>query len=150
MSNGLFWSHWAFEMRRKGLELGKGFAQALELLRSSCEYILAERSGGVVIGQEVIHTIRIVTHFHHPRTDTQEEHAIFLVLHVELGHDDVQGRLGGSIQATEIHFGIVGHVEVSRTAGNGNDLLGLALQDKRKEEVEKVDVADDIGLPQLP
>lgn len=32
------------------------------------------------------------------------------------------------------------------TTGNGDDLLDLALYDKREEEVEKVDVADDIGL----
>lgn len=31
-------------------------------------------------------------------------------------------------------------------AGNGDDLLDLALHDKREEEVEEVDVADDIGL----
>ena len=32
------------------------------------------------------------------------------------------------------------------TTGDGDDLLGLALQDKRDEKVEQVDVTGDIGL----
>ncbi len=32
------------------------------------------------------------------------------------------------------------------TAGNSDDLLDLALHDKREEEVKEVDVADDVSL----
>jgi hypothetical protein len=96
--------------------------------------------------QEGIRTVRIATHLHQTRADTHEEHTVFLVLRVELGHNNVHGRLGGSVQSTDINLAIVGQVEVGKSGGNGNDLLGLTLQDKRVEEVEEVDVSDDIGL----
>lgn len=41
---------------------------------------------------------------------------------------------------------LIGQVEVGQTGGNGNDLLDLAFQDQREEEVEEVDVADNISL----
>lgn len=34
---------------------------------------------------------------------------------------------------------LIGQVEVGQTGGNGNDLLDLAFQDQREEEVEEVD-----------
>ena len=87
-----------------------------------------------------------MAHIHHSWADTKEEHTVFLVLCVELGYNDVQGRLGGSVQRSSLNLVIVDPVKVAMTAGNGDDLLDLALHDKRKEEVEEVDVADDIGL----
>ena len=93
-----------------------------------------------------IRTIRIVAHLYRSRADTHEEHTVFLVLRIELGYNDVHGRLGGRIQSTYLNLEIVDQVEVGMTAGNGDDLLDLALHDKREEEVEEVDVADDIGL----
>ena len=96
-----------------------------------------------------IRTIRKVAHLYHSRADTHEEHTVFLVLRVELGHNNVHGRLGGRIQSTYLNLEIIDQVEVGMTAGNGDDLLNLALHDKREEEVEEVDVADDIGLEHL-
>ena len=94
----------------------------------------------------MIHTIHIVAHFYRSRADTHEEHPIFLILCVELGHNNVHGRLGGRVQGTYLNLEIIDQVEVGVAAGNGDDLLDLALHDKREEEVEEVDVADDIGL----
>ena len=94
-------------------------------------------------------TIRGVANFYHSRADTHEEHTIFLVLRVELGHYDVHGCFGGRIQSTCLNLEIVNEVEVGVTAGNGDDFLNLALHDKREKEVEEVDVANDIGLEML-
>ena len=35
------------------------------------------------------------------------------------------------------------------TAGKGDDLLDLSLQNQRNEQVEQMDVSDDTGLEQL-
>jgi hypothetical protein len=91
-------------------------------------------------------TIHKVAHLYHSRANAHEEHTVFLILRVEFGHNDVHGRLGGRVQSTCLNLEIVDQVEVGVTAGNGDDLLELALHDKREEEVEEVDVADDIGL----
>lgn len=96
-----------------------------------------------------IRTIHKVAHLYYSGADTHEEHTVFLVLRVELGHNDVHGRLGGRVQSTCLNLEIVDQVEVGVAAGNGDDLFDLALHDKREEEVEEVDVADDIGLEQL-
>ena len=90
-----------------------------------------------------------MAHLHDSRAETEEEHAVFLVLRVELGYDDVHGRFRGGIQSTRLHLEIVDEVEVGVTAGDGDDLLDLALHDEREEEVEEVDVADGIGLEEL-
>ena len=87
-----------------------------------------------------------MAHLYHSRADTHEEHAVFLVLRVELGHNDVHGRLGGRIQRTVLNLEIVDEAEVGMAAGKGDDLLDLAFHDKREEEVEEVDIADDVGL----
>ena len=65
---------------------------------------------------------------------------------IKLGHNDVHGRLGGRVQSICLNLEIIDQVEVGVAAGNSDDLLDLALQDKREEEVEEVDVADNIGL----
>jgi len=117
----------------------------LDLFWSGCGSALVEYPD-VLILKTGIRTIHKVAHLYHSRADTHEEHTIFLVLRVELGHNDVHGRLGGSIQSTCLNLEIVDQVEVGMTAGNSDDLLDLALHDKREEEVEEVDVADDIGL----
>ena len=93
--------------------------------------------------------MRKVAHLHHSRADTQEEHAVVLVLRVELGHDDVHGRLGGSIQRARLDVETVDQVEVGVAAGDGDDLLDRALEDKGEEEVDEVDVADDVGPEEL-
>lgn len=90
-----------------------------------------------------------MAHIHHSWAETHEEHAVFLELRAELGHDDVHGRLGGRIQSTQFNLKFVDEVKITMTAGDGDDLLLLALQDKGEEEVEEVDVARDIGLEYL-
>ena len=81
-------------------------------------------------------TIVIVAHLHRSWADAHEEHTVVLVLYVELGHNDVQGGLGGTVQSTDLNLDIVGQINVAMTAGNGDNLLDLALEDKRHEEVE--------------
>ena len=76
-----------------------------------------------------IGTIRKVAHFYRPRTDTHEEHTVFLVLCIEFGDNDVHGSLGGSIQGTILDLEVVDEIEVGMTTGDGNDLLDLALHD---------------------
>jgi hypothetical protein len=88
-----------------------------------------------------------VARLHHTGADTHEEYTVFFVLRVELGHNQVQARLRGSVQSTSLELQIVGHIKVSQTGGNGNDLLNLTLQYEREEEVEEMNVANDIGLP---
>jgi len=117
----------------------------LDLFWSGCGSALVKYPD-VSILKTGIRTIHIVAHLYRSRADTHEEHTVFLVLRVELGHNDVHGRLGGRIQSTYLNLEIVDQVEIGMTAGNGDDLLDLALHDKREEEVEEVDVADDIGL----
>ena len=96
--------------------------------------------------EDKLRAIHKVAHLYHSRADTHEEHTVFLVLRVELGHNDVHGRLGGRVQSICLNLEIIDQVEVGVAAGNSDDLLDLALQDKREEEVEEVDVADNIGL----
>ena len=91
-------------------------------------------------------TVAKFAHVHHSGAHTKDEHTVFLVLCAELGHNDVQGRLGGSVQSRTLNVQIVDEVKVGMTTGKGDDLLSLTLQYKRHEEVEEVDVADDIGL----
>ena len=93
-----------------------------------------------------IHTIHKVANLYRSRAYTHEENTIFLVLRVELGHNDVHGRLRGRVQSTCFNLEIVDQVEIGMAAGNGDDLLDLAFHDKREEKIKKVDVADDIGL----
>ena len=99
MSDGFFRSDWALEMRRIGNELAHKSRQALDLFRSGCGCIYQSKRPDIAIleRQERIHTIRVVAHVHQTRAHTQEKHTIFLVLRVELGHDNVHGRLGGSV-----------------------------------------------------
>jgi small ligand-binding sensory domain FIST len=87
-----------------------------------------------------------VAYLYHSRADTHEEHTVLLVLRAELGHNDVHGCLGGGVQSAVFNIEIVDQFEVGVAAGNGDDLLDLAFHDKRKEEVEKVDVANNIGV----
>ncbi len=103
----------------------------------------------ISILKDGIRTIGEVAHLYRSRADTHEEHTVFLVLRVELGHNDVHGRLGGSIQRACLDVEPIDQVEVSMAAGDGDDLLDRALHDEREEEVEKVDVPDDIGLEEL-
>ena len=91
-------------------------------------------------------TVSIAAHLHQTRADAQKEYAILLVLGVELGHDDVQSGLRGGVKGTDIDLAFVGQVKVRQTCGNGDDLLDLAFQDKRKKEVEEMDVSDNVSL----
>jgi len=91
-------------------------------------------------------TIHKVAHLYRPGADTHEEHTVFLALRVELGNNDVHSSFRGSVQSTVLNLEIVDEVAVGVAAGNGDDFLDIALYNKREEEVEEVDVADDVGL----
>jgi hypothetical protein len=75
-------------------------------------------------------------HLHNTRADTYKQHAILLILHAKLGNDDIHSCLGRRVQRADIDLDIVGQVKVGQARGDGDDLLGLALEDLRDEEVE--------------
>jgi hypothetical protein len=92
-------------------------------------------------------TVVEMTHFHHSRTQTKEQHAILLVLRAELADNNVQGGFGGSVQRAVFQVEFVDQFEVCVAAGYGNNFLDGSFQHKWHEEVEKVDVADNVGRP---
>ena len=93
-----------------------------------------------------IRTLVIVAHLHRSWADAKEEHTVFLVLCAELGHNDVQGRLRGSVYSSWLNLVIVDPLKIAMTAGNGDNFLNLALHNKRVEEFEEMNVAGDIGF----
>lgn len=116
MSDGFFRNDWALEMWRIGYKLAHESCQALDLFRSGCGYILIKRPDVAIlkVGGRGIHTIRVTAYLHQTRADTHEEHTVFLVLRVELGHNDIHGCLGGSVQRTNINLTIIGQVSLGR------------------------------------
>lgn len=102
-----------------------------------------------MLKKEEIPTILKLAHLHRSRAETHEEHAVFLVLSVELSHNNVQGRFGRRVQSTGFNLGIYDKVEIAMTARNRNNLLHPAFHDKREEEIKEVDIADNIGLEKL-
>lgn len=90
-----------------------------------------------------------MTDFDRSRADTKEEHTVFLVLCAELGHNNVQGRFGRTIQRAYLNVVVVDEINITMTAGNSDDLLDLALHNKGKKQVEEVDISHDIGFEQL-
>ena len=146
--DGPFHGDWTLEVRRIGLRPAHEFHQPLGLFGSHCGYTLV-KCPGIPISRAEVYTVAKVAHFHHPRAHAEDEHTFFLVLCAEFGDNDVQGGLGGRVQGGILNVEIVDEVKVGMTAGDGDDLLGLALQYKRHEKVEEVDVTGDIGLEQF-
>ena len=132
-------------MRRIGLSPAHEFHQPLGLFWSHCGYTLV-KCPDVSISRTEVCTLARLAHIHHSRAYAEDEHTVFLVLCAELGHNDVQGRLGGRVYGRILNVKIVDEVKIGMTTGDGDDLLGLALQYKRHEKVEQVDVTGDIGL----
>lgn len=82
----------------------------------------------------------------------QEQHALFGILGAELGHDHVHRDLANRVRTSSVEFVSCRHNIVGETSGNRDDLFGLAFQNERDEEVEKMDVADRVdteGLEQV-
>lgn len=100
----------------------------------------------ILLARTGIHTVIKVANLHGSWADAEKEDAFLLVLYAELSDDNVQGRLGGSVDRSRFDVDIVDPVKVTVTAGNGDALLHLALLNQRDEEIEEVDIADDIGL----
>jgi len=61
----------------------------------------------VSIFKTMIRTIHKVANLYSSRANTHEENTVFLVLRVELGHNDVHGRLRGRVQSTCFNLEIV-------------------------------------------
>ena len=101
-------------------------------------------------GKQVYHTVLVVADLYHSRAKRQEEDAVLLVLGAVLGHEHVDGRLAGRVQRAGGYVVLVGKHSVGEAAGNNDNLLGLALEDERDEQVEEVDVADDVDVEQVP
>lgn len=90
-----------------------------------------------------------MTHIHYSWAEAHEEHAVLLVLRTELGHNDVQGGLGGRVQSGDIDVEVVDQIEICMATSNGDHLLGFALHHKREEELEEVNVAGGVDLVEL-
>ena len=69
-----------------------------------------------------------MAHIHYPGAYRQEEHPVFLVLRVELGHNHIQGRFEGRVQSTHVQLILVGQVKVSQPSRDCNDFFDRALQ----------------------
>jgi hypothetical protein len=78
--------------------------------------------------------------------DTQEKHAVLLVLRAELGHCDIHPGLGDGVQRRRIKVKLAHGLDVGVATREVNDLLDLALQDEREEELDEVDVAEEVGV----
>lgn len=98
----------------------------------------------------ILLTILEASRVHHSRGEGQEEDAVLLVLGAVLGDDQVEGRLAGGVQRPGLDVKIVREGGVRIAGGEEDDLLGLALEDEREEQVGEVDVGDDVDLGQLP
>lgn len=145
ISNDFVYRDWALEVRDIDWKLAHKSHQALNLFWSDCESALVKYSDVSILKTEIC-IIHIVTHLYRSQADTHEEHIVFLVLRVELDHNDVHDRLEGRIQSTCLNLKIVDQVEINMIAENDDDLLDLALHDKRKKEIEEINVVDDIDL----
>lgn len=125
-----FYRHWALEVRGVLLEFAHHVHQCFDLFRSGCEFALAEDPDVLMLKTGRL-TTRSVTGVDHSWTNAEEKHPVFLVLRVKLAHNHVHGSFGGGIQSAVLDLVIVNQVEVGMTAGNGDDLLHLALHDER-------------------
>lgn len=141
----IFGRGWALEVGRILCDCSHKLHQALTLLWSDYGGNQYRRATHRVV-EIGLRTVGVLAHLDHPRANTQEEHAVFLVLGVELGHDHVQGRLGGRVQGTYLNLHQVSRIDICETGGDGDDFLGLALQDKWEKQVEEMDVSSDVGL----
>lgn len=94
--DGSFYGDWTLEVRRIGLSPAHEFHQPLGLFWSHCGYTL-EKCPDISISRTEVYTVAKVAHFHHSRAHAEDEHPVFLILCAELGHNDVQGRLGGRV-----------------------------------------------------
>lgn len=130
----------ALEVRRIRRDLGHEPHQTLDLFWSCCWHAL-ERVR--ILNIEIL-TIRELADLDYSWTHTNKENTILLVLRIELGHDDVHGCLGSSVQSTCLDVEVVNQVEVGMATGDSNDLFDVALQDKWEEKIEKVDVSNHI------
>jgi hypothetical protein len=91
----------------------------------------------------------VAAHVNHARADAREQHAVLLVLSVELAHGDVHTGLADGVEGSRRELKFVDGIEIGMAAGDGDDLLGLALEDEGKKEVEEVDVGGNVGMEVL-
>ena len=94
--DGSFYGDWTLEVRRIGLNPAHEFHQPLGLFGSHCGYT-SVNCPDISISETEVYTVAKVAHFHHSRAHAEDEHTVFLVLCAELGHNDVQSRLGGRV-----------------------------------------------------
>lgn len=79
-------------------------------------------------------------------TNAEEENTILLILCVELGRDDVHGRLTQGVDRQRGVLVVIDPVDVSDAARDYHDLLDRPVEDLGHEEVVQVDVSDHVGL----
>jgi hypothetical protein len=91
-------------------------------------------------------TAGILSCFNRPWTDAQEQNALIRILGVIFGYGCIQRSLTDRIRAGNLDIVPHGKIVVGKPAGEGNDLFGIAVEDKRHIEVEQVYVAYDIDF----
>lgn len=91
-------------------------------------------------------TIALMADIDDTRADAHEKDAVLLVLRAELGHGDIHPSLGDGVQRRRINVELSHGLDVGVATCEVNDLLDLTLQDERKEDLEEVDVAENVGV----
>lgn len=84
--------------------------------------------------------------FDHPRTNAHKKDAVLGILSAEFGHCGIQARLADGIYSSHLYIQLGDYIQSCLATGYGDYLLDLAFEDKRDEQVEKVDVADDVDF----
>lgn len=78
------------------------------------------------------------------RADAHEEDAVISVLGMKLANSKIQSALADGVRRANIKTVLVGEINVRHTRGDGDDFLGISLNDKGHVEVEEMNIADDI------
>lgn len=93
------------------------------------------------------HTVGIQARVNHTRTDTNEQYAVLLKLCLILGRNHVHGRFADRVWSTLINSVLDREIMVRHSRSDGDDFLDVSLENKRHEEVDEVNVAENIGVP---
>lgn len=108
-----------------------------------CRYIFHRRTSGTFFR---FLTVVVNARGHGSGADIQEQDTLVGVLRVELGRRGVHGGLADGVGRREGGLELPDERQVGHAGGDGDDLLGAALEDEREVDVEEVHVADDVDL----
>jgi hypothetical protein len=93
-----------------------------------------------------IHTVIILSSVHGTRTQTKEEHPIFLILGLELSSRHIHRSLADRVRCTLVESVLDSQFLVRHAGADGHDFPALSFQNERHEEIEQMDVPDDVRV----